>query len=651
MKPAFALSFSASGISLEHHSDDEWFSIGTVPLDAPDLSDRVKELRDNAFALENDLSCAIILPDDQIRYLSVPTAGLSVESTAEKVHDAVAAATPYALSELSFDTAGDGDVTYVAAVALQTLQEAQAFAAEYGFVPVRFGASPSSTDFPGSPEFDLAPRTDEVPPVPAAPTSDAAPDHVEADHVAPDTDLPVHTIADIAEKPDPFRSFDAPDAHRAPALTLFQAPPRRIAIPIVAVAVVFGMVIGAWSLRGADPEEDVAVASVEQEPPTAPEPETEQPQPPVVTDTPDDTQDQVKIVDQVQPDNTALPEQPDLTATDAAMLEALKVEPQPVEQIARDPQGQRDLEAVAGVNIEPPAAPLAPEPASSDQVYLASIDRSDLSTDAIALPPAGSFGTDEPFDQGAAPAIAGTQFDLDERGLVTPTPEGAENPDGVMVYLGRPPLVPPQTPVRFEEDPVAESGDDRLADLRPRLRPGDLVEQFERQQLGGRSLDELAVVRPKPRPENRQTPPEVDYTPTALAVVRVPRPRVRPASLATPQAQPSAGSNLGSTAAIAPSTDDEGAFKPKTVAPKIPSTASVARQATMDNAINLRRLNLIGVYGTPANRRALVRLPSGRYKKLKVGDRIDGGRVIAISDSELRYEKKGRNLTLSMPRG
>jgi len=109
-------------------------------------------------------------------------------------------------------------------------------------------------------------------------------------------------------------------------------------------------------------------------------------------------------------------------------------------------------------------------------------------------------------------------------------------------------------------------------------------------------------------------------------------------------------SNLGSTAALDQKSDDAGSFQPKTVAPKIPSTASVARQATIDNAINLRRLNLIGVYGTPANRRALVRLPSGRYKKLKVGDRLDGGKVIAISDSELRYQKKGRNVTLAMPR-
>jgi hypothetical protein len=69
------------------------------------------------------------------------------------------------------------------------------------------------------------------------------------------------------------------------------------------------------------------------------------------------------------------------------------------------------------------------------------------------------------------------------------------------------------------------------------------------------------------------------------------------------------------------------------------------------NAINLRAVNLIGVYGKPSSRRALVRLSNGRYQKVKVGDRIDGGRVSAIGDAELRYKKGSRNLTLKMPKG
>jgi hypothetical protein len=87
------------------------------------------------------------------------------------------------------------------------------------------------------------------------------------------------------------------------------------------------------------------------------------------------------------------------------------------------------------------------------------------------------------------------------------------------------------------------------------------------------------------------------------------------------------------------------------VEPAVPSRTSVARQATVRDAIDLSAINLIGVYGQPSDRRALVRLANGRYRKVEVGDRIDGGRVLAIGESTLRYQKDGRNVTLDMPSG
>jgi type IV pilus biogenesis protein PilP len=84
-------------------------------------------------------------------------------------------------------------------------------------------------------------------------------------------------------------------------------------------------------------------------------------------------------------------------------------------------------------------------------------------------------------------------------------------------------------------------------------------------------------------------------------------------------------------------------------APRVPSSASVARAATARNAVNMRQVNLIGVYGSPSNRRAIVRLSNGRYQKVGVGDSLDGGRVSAIGSSELRYTKRGRPVVLRMP--
>ena len=90
---------------------------------------------------------------------------------------------------------------------------------------------------------------------------------------------------------------------------------------------------------------------------------------------------------------------------------------------------------------------------------------------------------------------------------------------------------------------------------------------------------------------------------------------------------------------------------PRSAAPQIPSSASVAQQATVRGAINLRQVNLIGVYGQPSNRRALVRLSNGRYQKVQVGDRLDGGQVRAIGENELSYVKGNRSIVLTMPRG
>jgi hypothetical protein len=85
-------------------------------------------------------------------------------------------------------------------------------------------------------------------------------------------------------------------------------------------------------------------------------------------------------------------------------------------------------------------------------------------------------------------------------------------------------------------------------------------------------------------------------------------------------------------------------------APSIPTKANVAKQATYANAINLSKINLIGTYGTDSRRYALVRQSNGKYKKVKVGDKIDGGTVKAITETEVRYQKGGRLVSLKMPK-
>lgn len=315
-----------------------------------------------------------------------------------------------------------------------------------------------------------------------------------------------------------------------------------------------------------------------------------------------------------------------------------------------DPLAAAARYAATGVWPTSPAMEDAPQAVALDQLYTASIDQIDLAADAVALPQAGSFEADLEPAAVASPAAAGRAYELDARGLVKATPEGTLNPDGVMVYLGRPQKVPPAAPDRSDPDAEAlaeaVARNQLLSQLRPKSRPEDLAERIERSQLGGFSREELARVRPKPRPPSLKPANENQLPVTAQAVGTSVVPRSRPSNFANlvDRARRNSQNDASRTAAAVPAS---AAAAP----PRIPTTASVARRATVSGAINLRKINLIGVYGTASNRSALIRLPSGRYKKVQVGDRIDGGRIIAIGDGQLQYQKGGRNRTLTMPKG
>ena len=329
------------------------------------------------------------------------------------------------------------------------------------------------------------------------------------------------------------------------------------------------------------------------------------------------------------------PVSPD-SLTDSAEIEAMTDADHPT---ALDTPEAEARYAATGIWQRAPDQTAVPLSGSTNDLYLTSIDRVVISRDAVALPNAASYQTDGAMGRQTSPLPAGLRFDLDERGLVRATAEGALSPEGIMVYLGRPPVLPAAYPERKAAPGEALPPETlaRIAKLRPRLRPTDLVEQNERASNGGRSLAELGNIRPRLRPETDKSEAESeDTTATQYAVASSLRPKARPSDFETvvARAEP--------VAAAAPAA---------TVSPSIPSKASVARQATIQNAMNLRKINLIGVYGTSSSRRALVRLSNGRFKKVKVGDRIDGGKVAAIGDGELRYVKSGKNVVLKLPRG
>jgi hypothetical protein len=261
------------------------------------------------------------------------------------------------------------------------------------------------------------------------------------------------------------------------------------------------------------------------------------------------------------------------------------------------------------------------------------------------------------------------------------------------VVEGRPPVVPPRRAAEpvpepalpatvTAADPPPEAApeafpqpDPRLAGARPRLRPAEASttpgpEPDEESAITaapppGAILVASPVPRGRPAAIVALDPAPVGAAATegevsALAVAISRKPAPRPATLtarAVPAAAPAAPA-AAARRAPPPAADDpeaiedgEEAIVAAAAAPSRPTTASVARQATVTRALNLGTLNLIGVYGTANNRHALVRTPTGAFQRVRVGDRLDGGQVSAIGASELTISKGGRTVTLGMPRG
>lgn len=302
-----------------------------------------------------------------------------------------------------------------------------------------------------------------------------------------------------------------------------------------------------------------------------------------------------------------------------------------------------------------------------DRIYTASIDPAISAFDPVALPDAGT-DPNEVLVRFPPPPPFGAEYDRTAGGLIAATPEGVLTPEGAFVILGRPSFLPRPRPREIiSETPVIDAERVVLGTFRPGARPNDLSETRERQVLNGFTEAELAEVRPTSRPASPQeTAARASLFPdgaagteaveaavreaiagTELAIARSIVPRARPANITQIMASAERAQIEEPTAVAAVSSAV--AASAVAPAPSIPSNADVSRAATERDAIRLHNVNLIGVNGTSSERRALVRLSSGRFVRVTVGDRLDGGRVAAIGETTLQYVRSGRTVTLEVP--
>lgn len=298
-------------------------------------------------------------------------------------------------------------------------------------------------------------------------------------------------------------------------------------------------------------------------------------------------------------------------------------------QAAPAPFGTNPLPPLRGADSDPVGPAEAPEVAQSTlPLGEEALDIVVTQGAPAATPPVRPEGiapTPPPEPEPAAEAPA----PLDESALQ------------IDVTGGTPPAIPPDRPEGIAPEPP------EVPDT-PAEQPGDAAQDEDQASLtpppGGVSLDMLT---PAPRPaaivEQAEARAEQFASATPQAVAASLRPSDRPNSFSQTVQRALAAARTRQAATPEPEVVQASAAS---VAPRIPSSASVTRAATQTRAINLRQINLLGVMGTPSARRALVRLDNGRVVTVQVGERLDGGQVTAIGDTELRYNKRGRDVVL-----
>ncbi|NNJ68415.1 MAG: hypothetical protein HKP54_10305 [Boseongicola sp.] len=773
MSERWGFDLSMEAVRLMRHRLGEWQEFAVEKLEGDDIEARLAAL---VAKVETPASVDIFLPRDQILFTDVKVSGET--PTTEEIYSAMDGRTPYDLADLEIDwVATTPGNARVAAIATQTLEEAEAFVTKGGLEVRAFSALAAPEDFPRPPVFV------EREPAPAETTdiADASAETTSAD-APPETpvETPAFTtartataplvlqeaqkapaISDSASEPvvkvdDPTPVLQLPEtdlpplnpgaplprptseprivtnvgagvaAARANSLT---APTphavrrRERAVPTPALAgiaallsIVIAIII--WSILPSTPqsslvapetveatsetENELAEATqtpIEEAAPEAsplpgditaildkpaapalpeaaptlawatspapaftpaaiplenagnfaadPRPAVEwlEPRP----DTLDALEDYTPVSFVAAP--FAIPESPDLAGLAAfepapSAVQSVSLSPVPDATVPANPA----LETDAPDALEPPAvaAVIAPEqrPApEADATELAALDPAIVEAPQTNATPLPIIETDPAASEVVEPDT--TEPDLTEPAdVVTPTPAQA------------PALVPTALAAA-------------LPATAPRARPSAFAIEIERQRFGGRTRAELAEIRPGTRPQSAQIEAlvaRVGNPPSDLAVTTSVIPRTKPrdfdAIVAAGQLQLRQEREARRLAALTPDTSGavqaaladeaqaEDATRPQN-SPRlaIPSNASVARQATIEEAMRLNRINLVGVFGRPSDRRALVRLPSGRYVKVQVGDRVDGGTVAGISETALQYQKGGRTVQLTMPQG
>jgi len=250
---------------------------------------------------------------------------------------------------------------------------------------------------------------------------------------------------------------------------------------------------------------------------------------------------------------------------------------------------------------------------SSHESYEATVDPEPTFEETPSLSSITTGDQELPFKTPLSPPASATEFFFNSLGLVEPSITGATNPDGILIYLGQPPVVAKRRPRSINIIPI-NTNDEIPEKLKPTPRPRNILEQTDNSIFGVSSPNEFSKLTPGKRPNT-----------IANLVKEINNFRENDLKKFSVTFSSRAKANG-------------------------PSPDSVVKAAVIRKTIDLKRISLIGIFGTASKSAALVRLSNGQIERLQVGDPFQGGRVASIRKNKLEYIKNGKTITLELPR-
>ncbi|MEM9736505.1 MAG: hypothetical protein AAF908_07865, partial [Pseudomonadota bacterium] len=264
-------------------------------------------------------------------------------------------------------------------------------------------------------------------------------------------------------------------------------------------------------------------------------------------------------------------------------------------------------------------------------------------TPAVAADPSPEISTaapEAPRSAAVAPRAFTRPADLAGPGAAAALPAGLTAPDTPASALGDGPLLVLATGLAPETSPLPA----RRAAPKPVPEPEEPETDPDVMAWSAQS----GYPKPAPRPERPAPEPMPEMLtpiPAALNFIDAPPPPEEAPGLAeaivtapTPKSRPD---RLGQEIerVVARVVD-------RTRNVPLVSSARSVRQAATQSGMPLDRTSLIGIINLSTGREALLRLPSGRYRRVGRGDVLDGWRVELIGRDAMQLSRSGERHTL-----